>query len=91
MSDVQTHSLPIWAKRLGLRAHVLTLYEDLGDFGVTGAESTVDFKTVCIVEEGATQREENFLWKQKGRVTRTSIGWTGCSCIQGVYFWATLN
>lgn len=45
-------------------AHALTLYEDLGDFGVTGAESAVDLKTVCIVEEGATQREEDFLRKQ---------------------------
>lgn len=46
-------------------AHLLTLYEDLRDFGVTGAESTVDFKTVCIVEERASQGEEDFLWKKK--------------------------
>lgn len=45
------------------RAHLLTLYEDLRDFGVAGAESTVDFKTVCIVQERASQREEDFLSK----------------------------
>lgn len=50
---------------VGLGAHALTLYEDLGDFGVTGAESTVDLETICIVEEGAAQREENFLWKTR--------------------------
>ena len=43
------------------RAHLLTLYEDLGDFGVAGAESTVDFKAVCIVQEGASKGEEDFL------------------------------
>lgn len=58
MTDVQTHALPLGQKE----ECVLTLYEDLGDFGVTGAESAVDFKTVCIVEEGAAQREEDFLW-----------------------------
>lgn len=36
------------------RARLLTLYEDLRDFGVAGAESTVDFKTVCIVQERAS-------------------------------------
>lgn len=45
------------------RAHLLTLYEDLGDFGVAGAESTVDFKAVCIVQERASQGEEDFLRK----------------------------
>lgn len=50
------------AKRnVNARAHLLTLYEDLRDFGVTGAESTVDFETVCIVEEGASQGEQDFL------------------------------
>lgn len=34
---------------------LLTLYKDLGDFGVTGTESTIDFKSVCIVEERASQ------------------------------------
>lgn len=42
-------------------ARSLTLYEDLGDFGVAGTESAVDFKTVCIVEEGASEGEENLL------------------------------
>lgn len=40
---------------------LLTLYQDLGDFGVTGAESTVDLEAVCVVEEGASQREKDFL------------------------------
>lgn len=42
-------------------AHLLTLYKDFRDFGVAGTESTVDFKTVCIVQERASQGEENFL------------------------------
>ncbi len=41
--------------------YLLTLYEHLGDFGVAGAKSTVDFKTVCIVQERASQRKEDFL------------------------------
>lgn len=53
------------------RAHLLTLYEDLRDFGVAGAESAVDFKTVCIVEERASQREKDFL--RKGQVTQPVI------------------
>lgn len=50
------------------RAHLLTLYEDLRDFGVTGAESTVDFKTVCIVQERASQGEEYFLLKKEEKL-----------------------
>lgn len=46
-------------------AHLLTFYEDLGDFGVAGAESTVDLKAVCIVEERAPQGEEDFLTKTR--------------------------
>lgn len=94
MTDV--HMLSHWGKRrnVGLGAQVLTLDEDLGDFGVTGAESTVDFKTVCIVEEGAAQGEEYFLRKRDLRY-RTGSHRTGCldarSHIQGVYFWGTLN
>lgn len=90
------HMLSHWGKRrnVGLGAHVLTLYEDLGDFGVTGAESAVDFKTVCIVEEGAAQREEDFLWK-RDLSYQTGSDRTGCleaqSHIQGVYLWDTLN
>lgn len=52
-------------------AHLLTLYEDLRDFGVAGAESAVDLKTVCIVEERASQREKDFL--RKGQVTQPMI------------------
>lgn len=48
-------------RNVDLRAHLLTLYEDLRDFCVAGAESTVDFKTVCIVQERASQGEEDFL------------------------------
>ena len=48
-------------------AHLLTLYEDLRDFGVAGAESTVDFETVGIVQERASQREEDFLWRRKNQ------------------------
>lgn len=55
------------------RAHLLTLYEDLWDFGVAGTESTVDFKTVCIVQERASQREEDFLWKKKTQVTQSVV------------------
>lgn len=44
-------------------AHLLTLHEDLRDFGVAGAESTVDLKTVCIVQERASEGEEDFLYK----------------------------
>lgn len=51
-------------RHVDVGAHALTLYEDLGDFGVTGTESTVDLKTICIVEEGAAQREEDFLWRR---------------------------
>lgn len=43
------------------RLRLLTLYKDLRDFGVAGAKSTVDFKTVCIVQERASQGEEDFL------------------------------
>lgn len=52
-----------------LRAHLLTLYKDLRDFGVAGTESTVDFKTVCIVQEGASEGKENFLQKSDRVVT----------------------
>lgn len=55
------------------RAHLLTLYEDLRDFGVAGAESTVDFKTVCIVQERTSQREEDFLWKGEDKVTQPVV------------------
>lgn len=48
-------------RNVNSKAHLLTLYEDLRDFGVAGAESTVDFKTVCIVQERASQGEEDFL------------------------------
>lgn len=41
--------------------HLLTLHEDLRDFGVAGAESTVDLKPVCIVQERASEGEEDFL------------------------------
>lgn len=44
---------------------LLTLYKDLRDFGVTGTESTVDFKPVCIVQERASQWEKDFLSKVK--------------------------
>lgn len=49
-------------------AHLLTLYKDLRDFGVAGAESTVDFKTVCIVQERASQGEKYFLWKKEEKL-----------------------
>lgn len=42
-------------------AHLLTLHEDLRDFGVAGTESTVDLKPVCIVQERASEGEEDFL------------------------------
>lgn len=32
-----------------------TFYEDLRDFGVAGAESTVDLEAVSVIEEGAAQ------------------------------------
>lgn len=44
---------------------LLTLYKDLGDFGVTGTESTIDFKSVCVVEERTSQWEKDFLSKRK--------------------------
>lgn len=50
------------------RAHLLTLYEDLRDFGVAGAESTVDFKTVCIVQERASQGKQDFLWEREEKL-----------------------
>lgn len=50
-------------------AHLLTLYEDLRDFGVAGAESTVDFEAVSIVQERASQREEDFLRKREKEST----------------------
>lgn len=71
-------------KYVDLRAHALTLYEDLGDFGVTGAESTVDLKTICIVEEGAAQREEDFLWKRDSSY-QPGVGQSGC-CETRVFF-----
>lgn len=43
------------------RSCLLTLNENLWDFGMAGAESAVDFKTICIVEERASQGEEHFL------------------------------
>jgi len=46
-------------------AHLLTLYKNLWDFGVAGAESTVDFKAVCVVQKRASQGEEDFLGNKK--------------------------
>lgn len=69
---------------VSLGAPALTLYEDLGDFGVTGAESTVDLKAICVVEEGAAQREEDFLGEQEQSYPtgagRWGVWWkSGCS------------
>lgn len=62
-------SSPFEARRnVAPRAYLLTLYKDLRDFGVAGAESTVDLKTVCIVQERASQGEEDFLWKTEERL-----------------------
>ena len=49
-------------------ADLRTFYEDLGDFGVAGAEGAVDLEAVGVVEEGASQREKDFL--RKGRKRR---------------------
>lgn len=69
---------------VGLLARALTLHEDLGDFGVTGAESTVDLKTIRVVEEGAAQREEDFLREREHSYqTGTRPGAHGCL---GVFF-----
>lgn len=38
-----------------------TFYEDLRDFGVAGTKSAVDLEAVGVIEEGAAQREEDFL------------------------------
>lgn len=59
-------------KNVDPRAHLLTLYEDLRDFGVAGAESTVDFKTVCVVQERASQGEEDFLRKRDEKLPKQS-------------------
>lgn len=46
-----------------------TFHEDLGDFGVAGTESAVDLEAVGVIEERATQREEDFLRKgRKGEI-----------------------
>lgn len=42
-------------------ASLLTLYEDLRDFGVAGAEGAVEFEAICIVQERASEGEEDFL------------------------------
>lgn len=56
---------------------LLTLYKDLRDFGVTGAESTIDFKPVCVVQERASQWEKDFLSKVKEENKHFSL----CTCI----------
>lgn len=41
-----------------------TFGKDLWDLGVAGAEGAVNLKAICIIQEGAAQREEHFLWRQ---------------------------
>lgn len=55
------------------RVRPLTLYEHLRDFGVAGAESTVEFKAIGIVKERASQREEDFLWEKGWEVTQPAV------------------
>ena len=43
---------------------VCTFGQDLGDLGVAGAEGAVDLEAVGVIQKGAAQGEQHFLWKQ---------------------------
>lgn len=51
------------AESIILCMRVFTFSQDLWNLGVAGAEGAVDFKAIGIIQEGAAQGEEHFLWK----------------------------
>lgn len=62
------------------RCCFFTFGKDLWDLGMAGAEGAVNLKAICIIQEGAAQREEHFLWGQS-QANEQSLNqmlcWTG--------------